>query len=118
VTGTEAKTDLGIPAGQPLGLRETCRESDYIARMGGDEFVIVMPGLNSDTFMAQSSRFWSVPEEARLDCPSPVGEQLHRLRAACLRRVTKAGQRFIFDCGARSREPVHGLASDAHDLAG
>jgi len=29
-------------------LKETCREYDYVARMGGDEFVVIAPGLVGD----------------------------------------------------------------------
>jgi len=39
-------------------LKETCREYDYVARMGGDEFVVIAPGLTPDaaTKKAESLR--------------------------------------------------------------
>jgi diguanylate cyclase (GGDEF)-like protein/putative nucleotidyltransferase with HDIG domain len=46
------------------GLQEACRDSDYLARMGGDEFVIVLPGLKEDVCAVHLERLRAVAVQA------------------------------------------------------
>jgi diguanylate cyclase (GGDEF)-like protein len=36
------------------GLVESCREYDYVARMGGDEFVLILPGIRPDAIQRKA----------------------------------------------------------------
>ncbi len=44
-------------------LRTRCREYDYVARMGGDEFVLVFSGLNRDSAPLRLGQFKHAVEE-------------------------------------------------------
>lgn len=45
-------------------LKESCREYDYVARMGGDEFVLVLPGLLEDQLQQKLERLRAITTDA------------------------------------------------------
>ncbi len=48
-------------------LRENCREYDYVARMGGDEFVIMLSGYPSETVLEKIDLFAKIGRRAGLE---------------------------------------------------
>jgi diguanylate cyclase (GGDEF)-like protein/putative nucleotidyltransferase with HDIG domain len=46
------------------GLREVCRGYDYVSRVGGDEFVLIMPGADRDAVNQIAERIRHVAGEA------------------------------------------------------
>ncbi len=45
-------------------LKETSREYDYVARMGGDEFVVIAPGLTTEAAARKSEQMRSLAQQA------------------------------------------------------
>ncbi|MDP8980341.1 MAG: diguanylate cyclase [Acidobacteriota bacterium] len=57
------------------GLAEGCREYDYVARMGGDEFVLIFPGLEEDAVRAKAEQLCKTValRAAEICADSPLG---------------------------------------------
>ncbi len=54
-------------------LKETCREYDYVARMGGDEFVIIAPGLPAEVLAKKAYQLRELAKQAGFEV---CGEQI------------------------------------------
>jgi diguanylate cyclase (GGDEF)-like protein/putative nucleotidyltransferase with HDIG domain len=55
------------------GLKEACRDYDYVARMGGDEFVLVLPGVKPEDVDAMIQRFEGIALQAGVEvCGEPL----------------------------------------------
>ena len=48
-------------------LKETSREYDYVARMGGDEFVVIAPGLTPEAAMRKAEQMRELAQQAGRD---------------------------------------------------
>jgi len=54
-------------------LKETSREYDYVARMGGDEFVVIAPGLTAEAFARKTEQMRDLAKQAGIDvCNEPI----------------------------------------------
>ncbi|MGO9127336.1 MAG: diguanylate cyclase [Terriglobales bacterium] len=48
-------------------LKESCREYDYVARMGGDEFVVIAPGLPTDALAKKADQLRDLAKQAGVE---------------------------------------------------
>jgi len=48
-------------------LKQSCREYDYVARMGGDEFVVIAPGLAADASRKRAAQLRELARNAGID---------------------------------------------------
>jgi diguanylate cyclase (GGDEF)-like protein/putative nucleotidyltransferase with HDIG domain len=48
-------------------LKDSCREYDYVARMGGDEFVVIAPGLGAEAAVKKAEQLRELARQAGID---------------------------------------------------
>ena len=96
-------------------LRASCRSYDYVARMGGDEFVILMPGLAIENL---DERLAALQAGVKSASREQLGEEVVGVSAGCAffpedgsdaeTLLSKADQRMYSSKGERKRSAPEG----------
>jgi diguanylate cyclase (GGDEF)-like protein len=92
------------------GLQEFCRKSDYVARMGGDEFVMVVPGLREELRQTYVDRLNAVAEAAgwrvcKEECLSmSVGTSIYPIDGSEAKVLLSAADSRMYAAKQKSRD--------------
>jgi diguanylate cyclase (GGDEF)-like protein len=64
------------------GFKSVCREYDYVARMGGDEFVVILPGIPQSAVETKVEQLRDIVAQAGRGLSEPLGLSVGRAYSA------------------------------------
>jgi diguanylate cyclase (GGDEF)-like protein/putative nucleotidyltransferase with HDIG domain len=94
-------------------LKDSCRQYDYAARIGGDEFVVVAPGLQADAAPEMVARIEGVLKHVRkgganADLSASVGHSFYPADGRSAEELLSMADRRMYNLKAARRNELRG----------
>jgi diguanylate cyclase (GGDEF)-like protein/putative nucleotidyltransferase with HDIG domain len=105
-------------------LREDCRQYDYVARMGGDEFVIIAPGLTAEAAEVKARHISDLATEAaRKVCgeaitSASVGSAFYPVDGTDPEEVLSKADRRMYSAKHKTRAEIASSQAAGEQTAG